>query len=105
MVPWSLRGTLEAQIAHHFVCSAGRHTRAKVPTAFAHGRLRPQRVQVSLWYILIGYLGFGGLSIYHNDTWTLWGRALQQMVRCANGNLEPHELQFKKSPEPPKPLN
>ena len=30
----------------------------------------PQRVQVSLWYILIGY--FGGLSIYHNDTWTLW---------------------------------
>ena len=29
-----------------------------------------QRVQVSLWYILIGY--FGGLSIYHNDTWTLW---------------------------------
>ena len=29
-------------------------------------------VQVSLWYILIGY--FGGLSIYHNDTWTLWER-------------------------------
>ena len=29
-----------------------------------------QRVQVSLWYILIGY--FGGLSVYHNDTWTLW---------------------------------
>ena len=29
-----------------------------------------QRVQVSLWYILIGY--FGGLSISHNDTWTLW---------------------------------
>ena len=29
-----------------------------------------QRVQVSLWYILIGY--FGGLSIYHSATWTLW---------------------------------
>ena len=32
--------------------------------------VQPQRVQVSLWYILIGY--FGGLSIYHSDTWTLW---------------------------------
>ena len=31
---------------------------------------KTQRVQVSLWYILIGY--FGGLSIYHNDTWSLW---------------------------------
>ena len=39
-----------------------------------HGELKvnlfPQRVQVSLWYILIGY--FGGLSIYHSDTWSLW---------------------------------
>ena len=33
-------------------------------------RFTSQRVQVSLWYILIGY--FGGLSLYHNDTWTLW---------------------------------
>ena len=31
-----------------------------------------QRLQVPVWYILIGY--FGGLSIYHNDTWTLWDK-------------------------------
>ena len=37
----------------------------------AKQKLVTQRVQVSLlWYILIGY--FGGLSIYHSDTWTLW---------------------------------
>ena len=37
-----------------------------------------QRVQVSLWYILIRY--FWGLSIYHNDTWTLWVKGLCSCV-------------------------
>ena len=40
------------------------------PEDAAQYKVDTQRVQVSLWCILIGY--FGALSIYHNDTWTLW---------------------------------
>ena len=57
-----------------------------------------QRVQVSLWYILIGY--FGGLSIYHNDTWTLWVLHLDLKHKTSNGKL----TQVHKSLNP-KPLN
>ena len=28
-------------------------------------------IMLTTTHILIGY--FGGLSVYHNDTWTLWG--------------------------------
>ena len=44
-----------------------------------------QRVQVSLWYILIGY--FAGLSIYHSDTWTLWAYCKEE---AAQGSLGTH---------------
>ena len=43
-----------------------------------------QRVQVSLRYILIGFF-WGGLSIYHNDTWTLWATE-HEGRRVAAGN-------------------
>ena len=46
-----------------------------------------QRVQVSVWYILIGY--FGGLRIYHNDTWTLWGRSREPGRFRVSGFKEP----------------
>ena len=44
----------------------------------------PQRVQVSLWCILIGY--FGVLSIYHN-TWTLWAQGFRLSACYDSGAL------------------
>ena len=43
-------------------------------------RYESQRVQVSLWYILIG--SFGGLSFYNNDTWTLWEYSRFSIALC-----------------------
>ena len=67
-----------------------------------------QRVQVSLWYILIGY--FGGLSIYHSDTWSLWDcQALmtraQQHVFVSGANTSGMKRRGISKPDPlaPKP--